>query len=116
MGLSADEAFDYIVKGAQNGLNYSGELGDNIAEYSQIWGQAGFDAEQMFSILENGTKNGAYNLDKVNVSSKNLQSLFPTEELKKISEAFQKERAKFSKSGRTAKLLHQMFFIALSAI
>lgn len=66
MGLSADEAFDYIVKGAQNGLNYSGELGDNIAEYSQIWGQAGFDAEQMFSILENGTKNGAYNLDKVN--------------------------------------------------
>lgn len=66
MGLTADEAFDYIVKGAQNGLNYSGELGDNIAEYSQIWGQAGFDAEQMFSILENGTKNGAYNLDKVN--------------------------------------------------
>ena len=66
MGLTADEAFDYIVKGVQNGLNYSGELGDNIAEYSQIWGQAGFDAEQMFSILENGTKNGAYNLDKVN--------------------------------------------------
>lgn len=66
MGLTADEAFDYIVKGAQNGLNYSGELGDNIAEYSQIWGQAGFNAEQMFSILENGTKNGAYNLDKVN--------------------------------------------------
>lgn len=66
MGLTADEAFDYIVKGAQNGLNYSGELGDNIAEYSQIWGQAGFDAEQMFSILENGTKSGAYNLDKVN--------------------------------------------------
>lgn len=66
MGLTADEAFDYIVKGAQNGLNYSGELGDNIAEYSQIWRQAGFDAEQMFSILENGTKNGAYNLDKVN--------------------------------------------------
>lgn len=66
MGLTADEAFDYIVKGAQNGLNYSGELGDNIAEYSQIWGQAGFDAEQMFSILENGTKNGAYNLDNVN--------------------------------------------------
>ncbi len=66
MGLTADEAFDYVVLGAQNGLNYSGELGDNIAEYSQIWGQAGFDAEQMFSILENGTKNGAYNLDKVN--------------------------------------------------
>lgn len=66
MGLSAKDAFDLIVKGAQNGLNYSGELADNLAEYSQIWGQAGFSAEQTFSILENGTKNGAYNLDKVN--------------------------------------------------
>ena len=66
LGLSAEDAFDLIVKGAQNGLNYSGELADNLAEYSQIWGQAGFSAEQTFSILENGTKNGAYNLDKVN--------------------------------------------------
>ena len=66
MGLTAEDAFDLIVKGAQNGLNYSGELADNLAEYSQIWGQAGFSAEQTFSILENGTKNGAYNLDKVN--------------------------------------------------
>lgn len=56
MGLSAEDAFDLIVKGAQNGLNYSGELADNLAEYSQIWGQAGFSAEQTFSILENGTK------------------------------------------------------------
>lgn len=66
MGLSAEDAFDLIVKGAQNGLNYSGELADNLAEYSQIWGQAGFSAQQTFEILENGTKNGAYNLDKVN--------------------------------------------------
>ena len=66
MGLSAEDAFDYIAKGAQNGLNYTNELGDNIAEYSQIWGQAGFSTKEMFSILENGTKSGAYNLDKVN--------------------------------------------------
>lgn len=66
MGLSAEDAFDLIVKGAQNGLNYSGELADNLAEYSQIWGQAGFSAQQTFEILENGTTNGAYNLDKVN--------------------------------------------------
>lgn len=66
MGLSADEAFDYIAKGAQNGLNKSDELGDNLAEYTQLWGQAGFSAEEMFGILDNGLKNGAYNLDKVN--------------------------------------------------
>lgn len=66
MGLNATEAFDLIAKGAQNGLNKSGELGDNLAEYSQIWGQAGFSAEKMFAILDNGLDSGAYNLDKVN--------------------------------------------------
>lgn len=66
MGVSADEAFDLMAKGAQNGLNKSGELGDNIAEYSQLWGQAGFSAQEMFAILDNGLNSGAYNLDKVN--------------------------------------------------
>ncbi|MDY3251215.1 MAG: phage tail tape measure protein [Candidatus Choladocola sp.] len=66
MGVDASEAFDLIAKGAQNGLNRSGELTDNITEYAQLWGQAGFSAEEMFSILENGLESGAYNLDKVN--------------------------------------------------
>ena len=66
MGLSANEAFDLMAKGAQNGLNKSGELADNIAEYSQLWAQAGFSAEEMFAILDNGLDSGAYNLDKVN--------------------------------------------------
>lgn len=66
MGLTAEEAFDYIAKGAQNGLNKSGELTDNLSEYSQIWAQAGFSAEEMFAIMDNGLNSGAYNLDKVN--------------------------------------------------
>lgn len=66
MGLSAEEAFDYIAKGTQNGLDKSNELSDNIAEYSQLWAQAGFSAEEMFTILQNGLDSGAYNLDKVN--------------------------------------------------
>ena len=66
MGLTAEEAFDYIAKGAQNGLNKSGELTDNLSEYSQLWAQAGFSAEEMFTILQNGLDSGAYNLDKVN--------------------------------------------------
>lgn len=66
MGLTADQAFDYLVVGAQSGLNKTGELADNIAEYSQIWSQAGFSAKEMFSILDNGLSSGAYNLDKVN--------------------------------------------------
>ena len=66
MGLSASEAFDYIAKGAQNGLDKSGELTDNLAEYSSLWAQAEFSAEEMFTILQNGLDSGAYNLDKVN--------------------------------------------------
>ena len=66
MGVDAKQAFDLIAAGAQNGLNRSGELVDNIAEYGQIWGQAGFSAEEMFAILDNGLNSGAYNLDKVN--------------------------------------------------
>lgn len=66
MGLTADEAFDLMARGAQNGLDRSGELADNIAEYSQLWAQAGFSAQEMFAILDNGLNSGAYNLDKVN--------------------------------------------------
>ncbi|MDO5345291.1 MAG: phage tail tape measure protein [Lachnospiraceae bacterium] len=66
MGVDASTAFDLIVTGAQNGLNRSGELTDNLIEYSSLWGQAGFSAEEMFAILENGLDSGAYNLDKVN--------------------------------------------------
>lgn len=66
MGVDAETAFDLIAKGAQNGLDKSGELGDNIAEYAQLWAQAGFSAVDMFTILDNGLDAGAYNLDKVN--------------------------------------------------
>lgn len=66
MGVTSEEAFDLMARGAQNGLNKSGELADNIAEYSQLWGQAGFSAQEMFGILKNGLDSGAYNLDKVN--------------------------------------------------
>lgn len=65
-GLSSDESFDLMNKGAQNGLNRSDELADNLTEYGQLWAQNGFSAEQMFAILDNGLKNGAFNLDKVN--------------------------------------------------
>ena len=65
-GMSATEAMDYLVKGTQEGLDKTHELGDNVAEYGQLWSQAGFSASEMFAILDNGLKSGAYNLDKVN--------------------------------------------------
>ena len=66
MGVNATQAFDLIAAGAQNGLDRSGELVDNLTEYGSLWGQAGFSASEAFGIMENGLNAGAYNLDKVN--------------------------------------------------
>lgn len=65
-GMTAQEAMDYIVKGTQNGLDKTNELGDNLAEYSGKFAQAGYSAKEYFQILQNGLEGGAYNLDKVN--------------------------------------------------
>lgn len=67
-GIDAETAFDLFAKGSQEGLDYTGELGDNVAEYGGNFQQAGYSAEEYFQLLANGTKNGAYNLDKVNDS------------------------------------------------
>ncbi len=64
-GISSEEAFDLMATGAQNGLDYSGELGDNIAEYAGKFAQAGYSAEEYFQAMTNGTKGGSYNLDKM---------------------------------------------------
>ena len=65
-GITSQEAFDLMATGAQNGLNKSDELGDNIAEYSGKFAQAGYSAEEYFQLMQNGLDGGAYNLDKVN--------------------------------------------------
>lgn len=64
-GISSKEAFDLMAKGAQNGLDYSGELGDNIAEYAGKFAQAGYSAKEYFQAMTNGAKGGSYNLDKM---------------------------------------------------
>lgn len=66
MGVDADTAFNLLAKGAQNGLDRSHELTDNLTEYGSLWGQAGFSASEAFAIMDNGLQAGAYNLDKVN--------------------------------------------------
>ena len=65
-GMSARDAMDLFTAGAQDGLNYTDELGDNLAEYGPRFAEMGFSAQDYFSILKAGTENGAYNLDKVN--------------------------------------------------
>lgn len=64
-GVSANEAFNLITQGAQNGLDFSGEMLDSINEYSVQFGKLGMDAEDMFNIMAAGAESGAFNLDKI---------------------------------------------------
>ena len=73
-GLDTSEAFDLFAKGSQEGLDYTDELGDNIAEYGGNFKQAGYSAQEYFQLLKNGTKGGAYNLDKVNDSINEIKN------------------------------------------
>lgn len=64
-GVSAAAAYDYMARGAQNGLDYSGELLDTISEYSVHFKELGFTLDDMFNIMETGAENGAWKLDTV---------------------------------------------------
>ncbi|GAA0313826.1 hypothetical protein GCM10008967_00390 [Bacillus carboniphilus] len=64
-GLTADQAFDYITKGFQKGLDYSGEFLDVINEYSPQFKALGFSGQEFFNTLAAGAQSGAFNLDKV---------------------------------------------------
>lgn len=74
-GISAEDAFNYIVTGSQNGLNYSGELLDSISEYSVQFAKVGMDADDMFNIFAEGYETGAWNIDKVGDAIKEFSNL-----------------------------------------
>lgn len=71
-GGDAQHAYDLMAKGAQKGLDFSGELLDSIDEYSVQFAKSGLTAEQMFNILASGTEAGAWNLDKIGDAVKEL--------------------------------------------
>mgnify|MGYP002795668527 CR=1 FL=1 len=62
-GIDGHEAMNYIAEGAQNGLDFSGELLDSISEYSVQFAKVGMDADDMFNIMQTGADNGAWKLD-----------------------------------------------------
>ncbi|PGR01352.1 phage tail tape measure protein [Priestia megaterium] len=71
-GISSEKAFDMMAAGAQNGMNFSKEMFDNMSEYTVNFKEAGFSADEMFAILANGSKKG-YNLDRLNDSIKEFK-------------------------------------------
>ena len=64
-GMSAEEAYNLIAQGAQNGLDKNGDLLDTVNEYGVHFAGLGLSAEDMFNMLVNGAENGTFSVDKL---------------------------------------------------
>lgn len=62
-GISSEEAFDLLGKGAQEGLNANGDMMDLFWEYSVQFKELGFSAEEMYNTFKIGAENGAFSMD-----------------------------------------------------
>lgn len=64
-GISADDAYNLMLQGAQNGLDKNGDMLDTLNEYAVHYSQLGYSAEEFFGSLENGAASGAFSIDKI---------------------------------------------------
>lgn len=121
-GVSGDEAMNLIAAGAQNGLDYSGELIDSISEYSTQFAKVGLDADDMFKIFEKGAESGAWNLDKVGDAVKefSIRAIDGSDStvagFTAIGLNAEEMAAKFGQGGETAKKAFNDTLKALSSI
>lgn len=121
-GVSGEEAFELIASGAQNNLDYSGELIDSINEYSVQFGKLGFTADDMFNIFQKGADSGAWNLDKVGDAVKefSIRAIDGSDSTKQVFEACglsaDKMADEFGKGGESAKKAFSETVKALSSI
>lgn len=121
-GVSGEEAFELIASGAQNNLDYSGELIDSINEYSVQFGKLGFTADDMFNIFQKGADSGAWNLDKVGDAIKEFSiraidgSDSTAEGFKAIGLNAAEMSAEFGKGGESAKKAFSETVKALSSV
>ncbi|MDR4318386.1 Phage protein [Niallia circulans] len=108
-GMSASDAMDYITRGFQDNLDYSGEFLDSISEYSTYYAEFGMSAEDMFAKFKAGAESGAFQLDKIGDAMKEF-TLRAKDGSKSSTEAYKalglnaKEMTKqFNKGGEDAK-------------
>lgn len=121
-GISGEDAMNLIAAGAQNGLDYSGELLDSISEYSVQFSKMGMDAYDMFAIFQKGAESGAFNLDKVGDAVKEM-SIRVVDGSDTTREGFEliglnadEMASKFAAGGETAKEAFDQTIDALAAM
>lgn len=106
-GLSFDEANDLILAGFEKGLNRSGDFLDSLGEYSNLFSDNGFAADEFFSVMETGMAGGVLGTDKAADAMKEfgirirelpdelfgpdggLTNILPTEEIDRLFQGLQ---------------------------
>lgn len=63
-GLTSTQAFDFIAKGFQGGLDGSDDFLQSITEYSTQFANGGADAGEFFSVMSSGFQEGFLGADK----------------------------------------------------
>lgn len=117
-GISAEEAYNLIAVGAQNGADSSGELIDTLNEYAADVAEAGLSAEQFTSALVAGSDAGVYSVDKIGDAIREMNT---TAKDGTAAEAFEalgfnadEMAAKFAAGGDTAKAAFEETITALN--
>ena len=54
-----------MIQGSQQGLDKNGDLLDSINEYAVHYQQLGYDVDDFFNSLANGTASGTFSVDKL---------------------------------------------------
>lgn len=119
-GITADQAYNLIVQGAQNGLNQNDDLLDTINEYSVQFSNAGYSADDMFNMLKNGADTGTWSIDKLGdaVKEYNIRMTDGTanEALQAMGLNVQEVTAEYAKGGESAQRATQQVIQALMSV
>lgn len=106
-GISAEDAYNLIAQGAQNGLDKNGDLLDTINEYGVHFSGLGLSAEDMFNMLVNGAENGTFSVDKLGDSVKEfgirVKDGTADNAFKELGFDVDETKKKFAKGGEGAK-------------
>lgn len=117
--LSEQDALDLLTTGFQKGGDYADDFIDTVNEYSGYFDKLGVSAEQFVGTLIRGGEEGAFNLDKVGDSFKELGiraidgSDTTKDAFNKLGFDADKMGANFAAGGDTA---HQALMATVSAL
>ncbi|HIU80009.1 MAG TPA: phage tail tape measure protein [Candidatus Coproplasma excrementipullorum] len=118
-GITADEAYNIIAYGAQNGANQNGDMLDVLNEYAAQYSALGLSADQFVQGLVAAGDEGVFSMDKVgdavkefNIRSKDL-STTSAEAYALLGMDADEMFARFAAGGETA---NEAFFEVLDAL